>query len=902
MVLPHIAAAKLYRIPSQRDSSTIQSVLTQDIPKELQTATCGYPKDMNASDSYTDVEGLPLKPNAWPTAGGVSSEEDKSKQYPDNAYGFTLAIQKDFAQCSEPRNNNRPCNTLDNCKQTCDGFNTNPDMQYKVYRVSACTRTVSVQVGTDTDGNPIMQDQSQTYDTSQPYPDDPSFTPDCNTCPAGWSESDYAFVGTKYLCTSDPHEQAQSLQDGSRLSSNYGWVWETGVGAAVDLPTGECKQKWTAGDQKEWPNCAVCNGEECRTDPNHTPPPAFTPLNNAHYESFYREYVASHTLTNIPDTTTEDQNLKVTTACFSWYKEDLHLTDPGDFSCAIYEPKPMFEELHKRRVSGTVELQPANEETTSSEAQGAFSFDLKKAGSTIATPAVPPPDTTQPFGETPKYVTVLEQLENKMSGVPPTVEIILPHLDVLGSLAASGAQVNASATGTEMHVDFPMEPGLLDKVQSALKQAIFSRIEEEPIPVVLPLLSPSELLASIKEWEDWKGIMKAQKGNTAGADEVIAKLKAYQSSLDKYATLRASLPSYIAATLDRREQLTKAIDTWIQSRMQPYQDALASRQKMQDLVNAWSKLKDASAALAAQNQHYCKADSTTPPLTWLESAFSPPGVGPSLSGNFTLPTMPDIPKHLVFDFSDIFIEGTAQEASVKIPVLMPVLVSLKLPHPPANKDGSSMLPDLPDVPALPDPPQDKINVQSAYGAAPSNPAISEAQLSKFISDLQARTTEILSLTARYFIYLWNQSRDPTIVLNTLPQYPETRLWDVFMRLWSPVGAFLKQDVTPPGAMSSSSSSSVCAKDDDACRLREQLLQDHLRVTLPKDSQSSKIDTLRDQMMEKTIEKDGSLKKWSDKTPPYDIRAPQDLYNTFITPPSVPLEHSSASSSSSSSSS
>ncbi len=899
VALPAAAAAKLYRIPSGKDSSTINRVLTEEIPQQLQTATCGYPKDMSASDSYTDVEGLPLKPHDWPTAGGISSEADKDRQYPDNATGYALAIRDDIAACADQRKNSRPCNSLPNCQQTCDKLNTDQNMQYKVYRVSTCTRGVSVQVGTDANGDPIMQDQTQTYDTSEPYPydDDPSFTPDCNTCPAGWNESDYAFVGTKYLCTSDPQEQAQSLEDGSRLTNNYGWTWGNGVNASVDFPTDACRQKWTEGESKEWPNCTVCKGPECRSDPNHTPPDSFVPPNGARYQSFYRKYIATHTLANIPDTTTEDQNLPATMACYSWYQEDLNLSDPGSFACLVYDPQEVFASLSNRKVSGTVDLKPTNEQTSADDAHAAFGFDPKKSASNILTPTIPPPNTTPPFGETPKYVTALESLEMKLQGVPPTVEMILPRLDAMSALADSGAEVKENATGASLNVTLSLQPGLLENVQRALRQAIFSRMEEEPVPVVLPLLSPSELLASIKEWEDWKETVKTQKGDTSGADEVIAKLKEYQSNLDKYASLRASLPASIATVLDRRKQLSQAIDEWVRSRMQPYEDALANQEKSQELVNVWRRLKDASAILSSRNQPYCKADSTTPPLTWLENIYSPPSLaGTNITGSFSALNIPDIPRHLVFDFSDIFIDGATDEAELKIPVLMPVLVSLDLPHPPALKNNGSKLPDLPPVPSLPEPKQ-TIDVRKEYAAATANQSLSGTDLAALITDLKAKTTELQSLAQRYFVYFWNQERDPSIELNALAQYPETRLWDVFMRFWAPVGAYLHQDVTPFGAMSSSSLS-ACAKGDDNCLLREQDVQDRLRITLPKAAQDTQLDTLRSQAMESTIDKNGKLTKNGDKAPPYDLQSPQDLYHVFQIEPAIPLEHSSSSSSSS----
>jgi hypothetical protein len=435
-----------------------------------------------------------------------------------------------------------------------------------------------------------------------------------------------------------------------------------------------------------------------------------------------------------------------------------------------------------------------------------------------------------------------------------------------------------------------------------MRQSFILRMKEEPVPVVVPLLSESEIQTSLAAWEGWKKERELMHKSTDGVQEkIIDKLKAYRKSLADLREMRAELPLALAAILEERRKLSDAIGAWIDQQMKAYSTALSDRVKQQELLAAWKALKTEQTKLDIVNSPACKADRTTPALEWMES-LDP----------FPLPDIPPLPKHIVFDFSAIFFTGNQAASALSIPILEPVQIALKIPAPPDPNSPESdadlpRLPDLPDVPHLPDPNRKPLTIEGP-GDAPAPDT--SFDIDAAITALQDLTQKLQLLRATYELKLWVKEKHPDLLCETFGKngcvFPETRLWDVFMRIWSPIGAFLDPGLPPLPAPrvavppDPDSIAPACKEGDDDCV--EKLIKKGLQITFPpsQSSDQSSLEGLRSQMRSLTIDDKGEwVKNGSPPMPPgYDVSGgPASVYESYPVPRAIILELSSSSSSS-----
>ncbi len=938
-VLALPAFADLYTIPEGRDTDTMKSIVNADIPDQLNKANCGFRiTDEHELDYMTTVNGVPLRPDTWHDRSTGASEDNP---YPQGAYGKSFAAYHDNPYCEDfrsrdlPEYNENRCTDPNQCQNICDAVNA--DMRYSVERIAACDVQTAVYA-------PVFDDDGNVVDWTFDHCETTSFRTDevagdCNSCPASSPECDPTvetreYFGEKYECTGDWEEQQSGL-----LRVGYGWVWD-GDSPALENAADWCKALWTK-EQKEYPNCTDCKGSECRSAPEVPSPvkdPQYDPLNGSRYDSFYRRYVATHTLADIPQTNSteeNDKNIEVNLACYKWYKEaDLDPSNPGDRAC-IADDLQLYkltsrkmekgnEEWNKQESSssaGPCTAQPwpgcgggscppgqacesaIGASTCTCRMQSSSSIEHKAGGftldpahkndSTFSAPALPETETGRILGETQegKYVTAMNTLERRMEGLPPTIQLILPSVKTRDELALLFPPTDPDAQPSPLtDITVPLRPGLIEAVREVLRHAIFSRIREEPIPVVVPLLSETELQSAIEAWEGWKKEGELNPSlNTTGTDAIIAKLQEYRRQMQDYRKMRAALPSALAAALTRREELSQAVDEWVASRLAPYQQAMISQDAVQRLVGSWRNLKEKLTNIVQLNQQYCKNDMTSAFLPWLEKQdnFEPPEIPP------------ETPRHLVFDFSNVFIEGAEEAAAIRVPVFRVVQVAIKLPLPPLPHPDP--LPDLPPVPELPELSTDPIDISKEYETEPTPEIpLNYEELANKFDDLANQLSDVRQ---QYDDNLWTEEQHEDFSCPNPGSdgcvFPETKLWNVFMRIWSPIGAFLdfnKPPVPPP--LYPLGPSSQCPAGDDQCLLQEQLLKRGLRVTLPKESEGNgdAYDPLRLQMRQQILDDDGKLIQQGSDVPLFEEKDDR-LFESYPVPRDVPLFTPNSSSSS-----
>lgn len=918
----------------------MDNIVKSEIPGKLQQANCGYREDGSQEDSMTKVHGVPLSPDDGTWKGQPTGNDSA---YPDSAQGLVFADYAANDNCSNFRGQNPPsadnktCNKPGDCEDICTYVNDN--YQYCVDRVSKCKvwHVVDwIPIDWDGDGNPIAW---QPICDSSDEPTDNSA--DCQTCNDSDAEcndwygetstaSDWQNVGQKYECTGDIGEENARMDgqpdDGCGiLQVDYGWV---GL-PPPNLPAA-CVGKWGITEKLEHKNCMHCGpggdfeekkGEECRTALELPPPtestlahpvqydaaqhfepvPYYKGETSRIYEAFFRKYTATHELGTVPKAESPNEYYDVHLACYKWYKEkDLDPTNPNDLNCIADDLQ--LDKLKQRKIND----QPTDVNKQDSLPQGTgiggFALDEQKKkedGSTFSAPGLAKGLSRPSFGETPKYVTVMQNLEQEMEGFPPTVQLFLPLTSAADELKSLFQQSSSSSSTGSMITDLtvPLQPGLVEAVRATFRQSVLSRTREYDVPVVVPLASDADIQTAIQAWKAWKEERKLLNKSDDGADDVIQKLQSYATRAEEARSLRANLPIYLAAMLDQRKVLSDAIDQWISDRMKPYNDALAARQKQLALFQTWVSLKNAYTQLGVTNIPYCKNDTTTPPLLWMELDDVDP------------PDVPAYPKHLVFDFSDIFFKNIEQAAVLQIPVLKPIQVAIDVPLPPDPHFDTyppPKLPDLPSLTSLPAPPSQTLKVETGDVTDEKTDDFPYAQLQ---ADFENMTGILTAVNSQYQNLLWVKEKHEDLAC---PQFgangcvfPETKLWNVFMRIWSPIGAFLNPGSSPaaPGVQPGVAGiAPACLypnglyKTAAECLLQEKMVKKGLRVTLPKSqSSASSIEQLRTQMREQTIDSKGSIVP---KDFQYNVDYTEDLYNAYPVPADVRLEFRSSSSSSS----
>jgi len=975
----------------------VQNVMTNDIPKELKTANCGYPlPEVPENDKITLVKGLPIVPFQF--RGTSPSMEGTEDGFPTDTKGYSFAWGKNpetgppkfMPWCSAQSKDKHLCHTPETCQANCKFYNGN-SFKFNVYRHTWCWQDVF---------DIVLQINVRVYERTEDQ------MTDCDSCKPGWhqleppstynGEKAYKLVGEKYICTGDYHQQVDvgynlnvpglptipfspkwiQLPDGFEYVNKpikdlkYGWVWNDKTGEPkLDLPNDDCKAFWKGVESEEHPNCVICTGSECRTEPPKGPPYDPGEGKNAVYKAFFRRYEGSHVLKYIkgaetkeameekpkeekkkkteeevgtgylgddaPETDKEKEaaakkkeeeekkkNSSVKVGCYGWYTEPQSpsiFPDKTDLNC-VADDLRLTTVLNQRKMTLPESDLPVqfnlkdNLPTPPKDAPaGGYSLESAKKTFTWLFTAIPPKVIHRtPFGEQPWYVTEMRRLQQKMKDYPPTVQVILPTLEANEKSLSMDSSSSSSASSDAPLIDMtvPLEPGLVEVIRDFLHQSLLSRLEEQTIPVVLPMLSEEEIQSALQAWETWKkSRLLAEKTAKDGgksiesaagkADQIITKLQEYRSSIHRYRILRAMLPEYLAYLLTERKKLTDALDEWINSRMEPYTQALGEREQMLGLLSSWEGLEYAYTNLGVTNSRYCKADATTPPLPWIMEAAD--------ARYFSFPEVPSYPRHMVFDFSDIFFDGAKQIVSMPTPVLELVRVTLNIPMPPPPDTENVSIPNLPSLPQLPamPAPSASLVVQKNYKSEAVPPPFPYDELKESF-DIAAGM--INYETKLYNEYLWVKATNKKLSCLTLGSdgcvFPETYLWHVFMRIWSPVGAFLKSYPVPEtpevaknqgfmGYASSLSSDPPCAPLDDQCQMRESLVRKSLRITLPTSASASSVpetgsgltaaDRLRSILRLKTLDQWGRLIPQVQNL--YKISGPQELYDSFP----VPLE-------------
>lgn len=309
------------------------------------------------------------------------------------------------------------------------------------------------------------------------------------------------------------------------------------------------------------------------------------------------------------------------------------------------------------------------------------------------------------------YVRWWQAQQSAMNALmrPPVLRIILPSAWFMGLdpndpflTAQSGAKDAAVRANRSDRIELQVEADE-DMVGTALayvERSVLLHVEEEPLPVVVPMGSPAEFRARAADWCNWyksdEGV-KTCDGAPQPIKDIMERLEEYADRIDEYRELRAELSLSAGAVLDLQGRLLEPIATWFKDHEQQLKDIVRGRTRTEaELLPLWRQAQQQIALLHEKsNLPWCMNQRFTSPTysmldPWLRSrrAGEQNDVETSELG---MPLLPDVerPRDVIIDFSAV----AAMSGTLKIPVLKPVQIRIEIPSPPEPAE----LPELPPI-------------------------------------------------------------------------------------------------------------------------------------------------------------------------------------------------------------
>ncbi|MEK7591633.1 MAG: hypothetical protein AAB489_05525, partial [Patescibacteria group bacterium] len=282
------------------------------------------------------------------------------------------------------------------------------------------------------------------------------------------------------------------------------------------------------------------------------------------------------------------------------------------------------------------------------------------------------------------------------------------------------------------------EEDLLGRIAAFLERQATVKIQEEAVPLVYPLGSPVEFRAWKQAWITWKTKRKGPAGATftgeADVDTLIAKLEEYAVLAENVRLLRAELPRFVGRLVAGQRNAVEKIGDWMKENLTEYRNYISFVRSIDGLREEWKRIQKSYANFHDKtNMPWCKNDRFTVPIYSLLDPWMPRRDGSqdrdldsdeiqdcAAEDGFPRLCPDEELRDLVFDFSNMRLKSSA--TPVKIPVLKPTLVRLRVPMPPGldatGADAEINPPDL-WLPNFPDPP----TIADMIGDSPEPPII-----------------------------------------------------------------------------------------------------------------------------------------------------------------------------------
>lgn len=292
------------------------------------------------------------------------------------------------------------------------------------------------------------------------------------------------------------------------------------------------------------------------------------------------------------------------------------------------------------------------------------------------------------------YVRWWQEQQTRMTALmrPPVLRIVLPNAWFM-NIDASDPFVTVQDQTTDatdranrsdsIELQIEADDDMLGVALAYLERSMLLHIEEEPIPIIVPMGSPVEFRARAADWCNWYKNEHAVTTCDSAPQEIIDimnRLEEYATRIDDYRALRAELSLTAGAVLDLQKRLMEPVARWFIDHSQQLQTLIDDRERTeQELLPMWQDVRRILTELHEQsNLPWCMNQRFTSPLF----SLIPFGNAGSTSSvyDLNLPTLPLIPhtEDILIDFSTV---STITD-TLKIPVLKPLQIRIEIPTPP----------------------------------------------------------------------------------------------------------------------------------------------------------------------------------------------------------------------------
>jgi len=286
---------------------------------------------------------------------------------------------------------------------------------------------------------------------------------------------------------------------------------------------------------------------------------------------------------------------------------------------------------------------------------------------------------------------------------PPDLFVIAPSawsigLDISHPLfQAEKEKVSPDNRLQSIEIQTETRDDLMGDIADYMLRTSLLQIDEEVVPIVVPLLSATQLRADAEAWRGWKAQCEAE-GNCdiSGVDAFIEQLNAYAERVDYVRELRGELAQYVGMIVQHQNKIVTAIGDWLLENATAYQEYRTMVEGMSSLATEWRNIQGTYDRGHDQSFPWCRNDRFTPAIyslldPWMRGR-------PDLSGD----SMPSLSVPIMNDILIDLSGFKAATGSLKLPVLKPIQIRMaeNLTAAPSIEVTAPEIPTLPELPPI----------------------------------------------------------------------------------------------------------------------------------------------------------------------------------------------------------
>ncbi len=507
---------------------------------------------------------------------------------------------------------------------------------------------------------------------------------------------------------------------------------------------------------------------------------------------------------------------------------------------------------------------------------------------------------------------------------PPMVTLLLPKLPSVTPSLDDPLFLNAipeHVPSTDPTAPFEVQLGvgedLVGQVAAFLERDTLFRVEEQPMPVLIPGGTADDYRALAQDWCTFAIVEKKKKDCKEDAEIMVfvKKLETYAKRLEEVATLRAELAKTLKELLAAREDSLKAIADWKTNAEKVLAPALEDLDRIEGVRQRWEDLSlDFAKIGAVTNFPWCMNQRFTLPILWLLDPWLPSREkdGKISMEKLPLPRMEKRPADLELDFSLLDLK----QGTISVPVLKTSQVTLDLVRlsPPGIGNKPVTMPEFesldPIKQALKSAQQSlaEVSVQSEP-PLPEVPELLTEEREQELLDSADQIDSVITGINEAYERFWKPRKPEFQAENEALScqywgegvclYSEMELVETIMRIMSRVGAFFQQDLLPLSPLGRFTST-ACMFNDGGCLPEPPVSRPRAegwQVVAPASEDTDTLDSARRDIREATLPKEIDEEGVSSlKSIPWSYSGP-DLLPGLQVYPSIDLMPASSSASS-----